>query len=84
MGVSYRFYAMTIQYNIRHQLYHFMLSKFLYTLEHFYAKKKGYFISFYFIYNIHLYPLAWEQHCVFNLLIAYIPLIFEFHAFGKF
>ena len=36
------------------------------------------------MYNIHLYPLACKQHWVFNMLIAHIPSIFMFHAFGKF
>ena len=36
------------------------------------------------MYNIRLYPLACEQRWVFNMLIAHIPLIFKFHAFGKF
>ena len=36
------------------------------------------------MYNIRLYPLACDQRCVFNMLIAHIPSIFKFHAFGKF
>ena len=33
--------------------------------------------------DISLYPLACKQHWVFNMLIACIPSIFKFHAFGK-
>ena len=47
------------------------------------CKKKGYFISFHFMYNISLYPLACKQHWMFNKLIACIPSVFKFHAFGK-
>ena len=56
---------------------------FFFTLEHFLYYKKGYFISFHFMYNISLYPLACKQRWVFNMLIARIPSIFKFYAFGK-
>ena len=35
------------------------------------------------MYNISLYPLACKQRRVFNMLIACIPSILKFHAFGK-
>ena len=35
------------------------------------------------MHNISLYPLACEQRWVFNMLIACIPSIFKFHAFGN-
>ena len=53
------------------------------TLEHFFILQERFFISFHFMYNISLYPLACKQHWVFNMLIACIPSIFKFHAFGK-
>ena len=46
-----------------------------FTLEHF-ILKKGYFISFHFMYNKSLYPLACTQRWVFIKLIACIPSIF--------
>ena len=36
------------------------------------------------MYNIRLYPLAFEHCWVFNMLIACIPLIFKFHDFESF
>ena len=36
------------------------------------------------MYNICLYSLACEQRWVFNMLIAHIPSVFKFHAFGSF
>ena len=69
--------------NRRCKLYRFVSSEFFFTLEHFLYYKKGYFISFQFMYNISLYPLACKQRWVFNMLIARIPSIFKFHVFVK-
>ena len=43
---------------------------------------KGYFMSFHFIHNVSLYPLAYKQRCVLNMLIARIHLIFKFKRFN--